>query len=152
MATDEASQRIDAAYTNLVGGRDSLERVAEVVERISGNAADQSTSLHNVVASIEEISRHASGVSKASAEAAALDLLGLVQEAERSAHAWRLLQVPHAPPGESTPFSRWLRELLAGRDPADPFEGEADYAQCALSVRTVLDAVNRDERTALAQS
>ncbi|MGC2131053.1 MAG: methyl-accepting chemotaxis protein [Candidatus Aquilonibacter sp.] len=151
LATDEASQRIDAAYTNLVGGRDSLERVAEVVERISGNAADQSTSLHNVVASIEEISRHASGVSKASAEAAALDLLGLVQEAERSAHAWRLLQVPHAPPGESTPFSRWLRELLAGRDPADPFEGEADYAQCALSVRTVLDAVNRDERTALAQ-
>ena len=151
LATDEASQRIDAAYTNLLGGRGSLERVEEIVERISSNATEQSTSLHNVVTSIEEISRHASGVSKASAEAAALDLLGLVQEAERSVRAWRLLQTPHAPPGDGTPFTRWLSTLLAGRDPSELFDGEADYPQSARSLRAVLEVVNRDERAALAQ-
>ncbi len=150
-ATDEASLRIDAASANLLQGRGSLERVEEIVESIASIATQQSTSLHNVVASIEEISRHASGVSQASAQAAALDLFGLLQEAERNARTWRLLQTSHARPGESTALSRWLTTLHGGRDPAESFEGEAQYPQAARSLRAFLEAVNRDERATLAQ-
>ncbi|HTC31339.1 MAG TPA: methyl-accepting chemotaxis protein, partial [Candidatus Acidoferrum sp.] len=149
-ATDEATLRIDAASKNLLQGHGSLERVEEIVESIASIATQQSTSLHNVVASIEEISRHASGVSKASADAAALDIFGVLQEAERSAQAWRVLGAAHAPPGERTPFARWLTALLAGRDPAESFEGELQYPQVARSLRATLDALNRDERATLA--
>ena len=150
-ATDEASLRIDAASKNLLDGHGSLERVEEIVESIASIATQQSTSLHNVVASIEEISHHASSVSKASAEAAALDLFGLLQEAERSAQAWRLLRVPHASPDERTAFSRWLTALLSGRDPSESFEGEEEYPQLVRSLRAMLEALNRDERATLAQ-
>jgi methyl-accepting chemotaxis protein len=149
-ATDEASLRIDAASKNLLDGHGSLERVEEIVESIASIATQQSTSLHNVVASIEEISRHAGGVSQASADAAALDLFGLLQEAERSALAWRTLQVPHAPPGERTAFSRWLTAILDGRDPLESFDGEEQYPQAARSLRAALEAFNNGERTTLA--
>ncbi|GAC1413822.1 MAG: hypothetical protein NVSMB64_24090 [Candidatus Velthaea sp.] len=153
-ATGVAIREIDDARSALGKTQHTNASFDRTIAAMARVADAQRRALQGVAQAVEGIVRHADEAADASRQAAKLDLTALLDGAEASAQAWKIVSNGSAQAIEtdvSDPLCCWLAALATGAEIDAPLVCDDDATRVAgAAVRTLIEAVNGDQRRLLA--